>query len=478
MMRGGPVPYLLALLGVVLVSAATVLWLPTLGQTSAALLYLLPVLLVSARGGIGPALFAALTGALAYNFFLLPPRFTLRIHSLENLVSMIVLVAVAMVTSRLATALRTREEEAQAWADASGEATIFAGLLGRGTPADGIVAALDWLRLRYGTLQLIECDALPEGDAGFSTLDLSAAAWAMHNGDRTGHGTPTMPAADWSFIPLAPRGQNGDLLAIARPADGATRDQADLDQLLMLAQLLGQARDHLALEDERHVRERLEDRDALRRTMLASLAHDFRTPLTVVTGELERLAKQDAGGASALAEARRLHRMMEDLLGAARIESGALSPRQEAVDLVDVVTDGCAALATTLAPLGVRRDVPGDLPLVEADPILLRHILINLLDNAARHAASSVSIAARTAGDRVELIVRDDGPGIPPGERKRILARFNRFEGSDRRGGSGLGLAIVKGFADAMGMTIGLLDDGAPGSAFWLLMPVRKAAEA
>lgn len=460
--------YLMALAGVALVAFVTSLWLPTLGLASAALLFLLPVLLVAARGGIGPGLLAAGAGAFAYNFLLLPPLYTLRIDGFDNVVSLFVLTAVALVTSRLATALKAREAEARARAQASSEAAALAALLGRGAAEDPTGGALDWLSARYSPTRLIEAGQLAGEESAFTPLDLSAAAWAMHNADATGHGTAIMPAADWSFFPLTPHHQNSELLVVARPADATTRDGAELDQLAVLARLIGQARDRMALDAERLARGRLEDRDALRRTLLASLAHDFRTPLTVVAGELERLAKQDVGAASAYVEAQRLDRMMDDLIGAARIESGALAPQLEAVDLVDVVTDACAALALPLAGLKVARAVPGDLPLIEADPVLLRHILTNLLDNAAQHAVSAVSIAARPVRGGVELKVSDDGPGIPYAERQRIFERFERIEGSDRHGGSGLGLAIVKGFADAMAMTIDVTDAPERGSTFCL----------
>ncbi|MBO9581971.1 MAG: DUF4118 domain-containing protein [Sphingobium sp.] len=477
-MRSGPGAYLLALAAVALVAAAVALWLPVWGLASAALLFLLPVLLASPRGGLGPGLAAAVTGALAYNYFALPPRFSFQVHGLDNVVSLFVLVAVAVVTSRLADALHARKSEAELRAAASTEAAAFAALLGRGDPGDAAAAALDWLRGHYGQTQILPLGQAPDAEPGFSTLDRSAAAWTMHNGDMTGHGTTIMPPADWTFLPLSPRRQSGgDVLAVARPADGETRSEAALDQLQSLAWLLGQSRDRLALEGERHARERLEDRDAFRRALLASLAHDFRTPLTVVTGALDRLAIHDEGAAEALNEARRLDRMMDDLIGAARIEGGALAPRTEAVDLVDSVADACAALDRVLKPLKVTRDVASDLPLVAADPVLLRHVLINLIDNAARHARASIGISARATGGLVELRVRDDGPGISPAERGRVFERFARVEGNDRGGGSGLGLAIVKGFADAMHMTVDIEDmpdgDGVGGACFRLGLPVR-----
>jgi two-component system sensor histidine kinase KdpD len=100
MMRSSPAAYLQALIAVAAVAFITSAWLPWLGLASSALLFLLPVLMASARGGLGPGLLAALGGAAAYNFFLLEPRFTLRVHHWQNFVSVFVLVAVALVTSR------------------------------------------------------------------------------------------------------------------------------------------------------------------------------------------------------------------------------------------------------------------------------------------------------------------------------------------------------------------------------------------
>lgn len=473
MMRAAWPSYLLALGATGCVAVVTAIWLPTIGLASAALLFLLPVLLVSARGGLGPGLFAAGIGAIAYNFFLLPPRFTFRIHGFEHVVSVAVLFAVAYVTSRLATALARREAEAVAQASASAEAAALSALLSRAKPADAIEEATAFIGAHYGAMRIIPQDALPDHDSAFSSLDLSAAAWAMHNGDVTGHGTAIMPAAEWTFLPLAPTRQQGtDLAAVARPATGATRPEEALVRLQGLVRLIGQASDRLALDEERRARERLEDRDALRRTLLASLAHDFRTPLTVIAGELEALGDDAPGVARALAETHRLDRMMDDLLGAARIESGAVLPRLEAVDLVDVVSAAWDALALAPEKPILHRDIPADLPLVWTDPVLLRHILVNLIDNAARHAASYIAISAARNGERISLSIADDGPGIAPEERERIFGRFTRVEGGDRHGGSGLGLAIVKGFADALHMNVSISDRPGGGACFALSLPL------
>lgn len=462
-----------------LVAVAAVAWLtsallPVLGLASSALLFLLPVLLAATRGGVGPGLLAALGGAGAYNFFLLEPRFTFRVHQLDNLISVFVLGAVAIVTSRLATRLMAREAEANERARASDEAAALSSLLAADSPDDALGHGLAFLSEHYGAARLVGEQDLGSDQAVFSSLDRSAAAWAIHNGDRTGHGTETMAAADWTFVPVSPRSfPDSVVVALARPADGRTRAPAELDQVGQLCLLLGQGRDRASLATERRERELLEARDHLRRTFLASLAHDFRTPLTVIEGRLELLARHAPEAGDALSAARRLDRMMTDLLGAARIEAGTLAPACEGLDLVDVVGAVCEGLDKPPG-LDLARAIAPDLPFARGDPVLLHHVLANLLDNAVRHARSNVRISAEPGDNRVLLSVEDDGPGIAEADRARIFERFSRLEGSDRTEGSGLGLAIVKGFAEAMDMTITVANGEQGGARFVLALPIAS----
>lgn len=462
-----------ALLAVAVVAALTSALLPTMGLASAALLFLLPVLLAATRGGIGPAMIAALAGAAAYNYFLLEPRFTFRVHRLDNLVSVFVLCAVAVVTGRLATRLLAREAEANERAGASAEAATLAGLLSAEPAGEALDRALGYLASRYGQVVLLD----EAGEGGMSSLDQSAAAWALHNGDVTGHGTLTMAAADWTFFPLVRRNRPGDaVLALARPATGHTRSSAEIERMAELCLQLGQSRDRESLLRERRERELAEARDRLRSTFLASLAHDFRTPLTVIAGRLEQIARERPDARDALVAARRLDGMMANLLAAARIEGGSLSVACESLDLIDVIGGVCDHLVLPAA-VTVKRDVAADLPFVRGDPVLLHHVMANLVDNAVRHARSQVTIAARADGERVILSVEDDGTGVPEAERAMIFERFRRIEGSDRTDGSGLGLAIVKDFADAMGMDVSIAEAAGGGARFEVSAPATKAAQ-
>jgi len=464
-----------ALIAVAAIAGLTTALLPVLGLASAALLFLLPVLFGAARGVV-PGLVAALAGAGAYNYFLLEPRYSFQVHQLDNFISVIVLSGVALVTSRLATRLMAREAEANERAEASAEAAALAALLAAGPPAPALQAGLAFMAAHYGPVLLIDQAALERDDAALSALDSSAAAWAIHNGDMTGHGTETMAAAGWTFVPLAPRNRpDRVVLALGQPADGTVRSRLQLEQVQQLALLLGQGRDRAALEAERHEREQAETSDRLRRTLLASLAHDFRTPLTVIGGQLELLAAAHPQAGEALAATRRLDRMMANLLEAARLEVGPLAPACESLDPVDVIGAACAAAPLTPG-VTLQRQLPADLPFVRGDPVLLHHMLANLIDNAARPARSSVTLSAALQGDRVVLAVEDDGPGVPEAERERIFQRFSRIEGSDRSGGSGLGLAIVKGFAEAMAVPVGVTDRAGGGARFTLSLALAGGA--
>lgn len=470
--------YVEAIVAIAVVTWLTSALLPVLGVASAALLFLLPVLLAASRGGVGPGLVSALGGAAAYNYFLLEPRFTFRVHQLDNLISVFMLGAVAVVTSRLATRLMAREAEANARALASDEAAELSAILAAGTPQDALANGLSFLAARYGEVKLIEpCVSVPD-DGALSSLDSSAAAWAQHNGDLTGHGTETMAAADWTFVPLVPKSrQEVAIAAIARPSDGSARSAQDIAQLQQLGLLLGQCLDRVRLDAERRERETLEQSERLRRTFLASLAHDFRTPLTVIRGQLELLSHFHGEAREALAAAQRLDRTMSDLIGAAQIEEGSLRAAIESVDLVDAVSACCDDLAL---PDGVTltRRIAADLPFVSADPVLLHRTIANLLDNALRHARAAVVVSAVVRAGQLALTVEDDGMGIPPDQRERVFERFVRLEGSDSGEGSGLGLAIVRGFAEAMGASVSVAESELGGAAFVLSMPLAEGVHA
>jgi len=204
---------------------------------------------------------------------------------------------------------------------------------------------------------------------------------------------------------------------------------------------------------------------------LSSIGHDLRTPLTAATAAVDAVAVEAPDAPSiplARAGVARLRHFLDNLIGMVRIDTGEIAPRIEAVDLTDAVASAVHDLKHQLRGYHLDFAVPPDLPLVRADPVLLHHILINLLTNAAVHGGREGRIAVR--GMRlphgIRLTIADEGPGLGDVP-TRVFERFDRGESDDRKG-SGLGLAISKAFADAMCVKLTADNNPERGAAFSL----------
>ncbi|WP_294394152.1 sensor histidine kinase KdpD [uncultured Sphingomonas sp.] len=488
---GSPAGYAITLAAVAVVTLLAGALFRVLNLGNVALLYLLPVMAAASLYGLRTGLFAGLASGLAYNFFFLPPTGTLTVSNPENIVSIFVLLGVAVATSQLTARVRAQADLAASSARTN---AILAGFLRR---LSGINDAAEATRIicedvrRLFDVQVIllatrlgagpgaglEVQAATRPDYLLDTIDLAAANWALDTGTAAGRGSGTLAASEWLFQPLKAGGRTMAVIGIVRESTG---DPIRADQLPLLTSLIDQAAlalERLRLEAEMRDVDAVRTRDRLRAALLSSVSHDLRTPLTAVIAAADQL---DHGATPALvgtirAEAGRLNRFIANLLDMARVEAGALKMTVEAIDLSDAVTGAAHDARRALEGHPLRLDVPPDLPLVRADPQLLHHCLLNLLDNAGRYGdpGTEIVIEGRHLFGELHLAVHDHGPGLPAGREAEVFETFRRLEGSDRAaGGTGLGLAIVKAFAEAMGMGVMASNraDGG-GAAFTLVFP-------
>jgi two-component system sensor histidine kinase KdpD len=200
--------------------------------------------------------------------------------------------------------------------------------------------------------------------------------------------------------------------------------------------------------------------------MLTSVSHDLRTPLASIIGALSSLAsyrdrydeatREDLLG-TALTEAERLDRFVGNLLDMTRLDAGVIVPRREAVEVGDLVSTTLRRATPVLKGRVVSPSIASDLPTVMLDFVLAEQVLFNILDNAAKYSpvGGHIEVLARQSGDRIEIAVRDEGPGIASAALGRLFDKFYRADAGDRRrAGTGLGLAIAKGFVEVQGGTI------------------------
>jgi two-component system sensor histidine kinase BaeS len=210
---------------------------------------------------------------------------------------------------------------------------------------------------------------------------------------------------------------------------------------------------------------RLESEDATRRRLLADVSHELRTPLAVIQGNLEALLDgvyppDEAHIRPILEETRVLERLVDDLRTLSLAESGALPLHRESTDPAVLLEDVAAAHRARAAGSRVelRVDAGPDLPAIDIDPMRMRQVVSNLVDNAIRVMpdGGTIALSAALRDGALSIEVADDGPGIPP----EILASvFDRFTKSPESRGSGLGLAIARAIVTAHGGTIGAASD-------------------
>lgn len=428
-----------------------------LGIANIALLYLLPVMAQSGRAGLKAGLATSTLAALAFNFFLVPPRYTLHIANPDNLVTLLVLFAVALAVSELASRLRTQAGRAERLARINARLATYseelAGARDESEALEKLRAALEEMLGVHMLHMDADCDPLPEDISG---LDMAAARWAVDNGVRTGRGTSIMGGAEWMFTPLATAGCARRVLAIVRDDAGPVLHGEDDHLLDALIERTRQALSRIALAREARIHEGNRQREQLREALLASIGHDLRTPLTAIRGGLATLtvaADQDETLADVRSGVSRLERLVTNMLEMTRIEAGALSPRLDIIDVTDAVASVMESLSPAVAS-AIILSLPTDLPMMRADPYMLHHMLLNLVENAVRHGNGmrGMEIRAMQTTEGASIDVADHGPGIDTDLADIIFDRFER--GGSGAGGSGLGLAIVRGFGDAMGVAI------------------------
>jgi signal transduction histidine kinase len=225
--------------------------------------------------------------------------------------------------------------------------------------------------------------------------------------------------------------------------------------------------------------ERLQVAFARERAFVADASHELRTPLAILRTELELALRGErtrealeAAVASAAEESERLSRLAEDLLVIARADQGKLPVRPEplhADDLLDVVAGRFATRAATDGRAVRAAPAPG--VSVHADPARMEQALGNMVDNALRHGAGTVTLRAMTRNGRVELHVTDEGAGFPPAFLPAAFERFARADEARSRGGTGLGLAIAAAVAHAHGGEAHAANRNGGGADVWVALP-------
>lgn len=443
------------LVAVLVVAAATLLIYPlkeTAPANALGVVYLVGVLLVASLWGLRLGAATAVGGALAFNFFHIPPTGRLHVNEAENWVALAVFFVAAIAASEVAQRARRRADDAE---QRRREADLWADMAQALLRSDDLDRALADAGARLAAMLELEFASIDVGE--MARVD-SVMLFPLNEGTRR-LGTLAVP-------PDLPSATLNRLASRVVPA---------LEALLAAAierdELLGSRVEAVALRRS----------DVVKTTLLRSVSHDLRSPLTAILAAAEPLAVTDLAEAEqrelsavVLEEAQRLSRLIDNLLDLSRLEANAAEPRLDWCDAGEVI-----AAAAEDAGGDVRLQIAPDLPAIRADTTQLERAFVNLLENATRHSGGEpVIVRAWPLHDRLMVRVSDRGPGIPLDQRRLVFEPFYRGAGHDpRQRGSGLGLAIVRGFVEANGGKVSL-ESSERGTSFVVEFPINPAVAA
>ncbi len=439
------------------------------------MIFLIPVIFCAVRFGLSAAVAASVLSFFAFDFFFVDPRYEFTISQPHEFLALIVFLVVAVITAMLASrmreqslGMRTRAHAAQSLFEfsrkLSGAANLDDVLWAAAVHAQKTLDARCIVLLRPDDGELKISAAWPPVDQ-LDAGEASAARWALQKSEPAGWRTGTLPNVRFQFRPLATsRGIVGVCGIEPKIADEPLPAQ-DERMLTSILEQTAIAIDRSLLVDDSVKAAALEENEKLRTMLLASLSHDLRTPLASITGAVtsllqlgDKIPLPDRRDllVSIEEEAGRLSRFVANLLEMSRIESGALAPRRDLVDVAEVVRSAVDRCRKVFPAQKISVSIAPDLPLIRGDANLLAQVLFNLLDNAHKYGGESGAVIhGRREGPEVVVTVTDEGPGVKPADLERIFEKFYRGGRPDgRKAGTGLGLSICRGLVEAMGGTI------------------------
>lgn len=431
------------------------------------MVFLAAVLAAAAMLPRAPATLSALLAVTALNVLFVPPRGSISVEGAESLWILAALLSVSLGVGALVRRLRARSEEAEEGRRRVCELHGLGEAMARACGyQDMALAAAAFMSQAIGAPCAVFLVA-PQGAMERWTRDEAEfqerpARWSMANGKPIGRG-----CADWPELPLwcgpfARHQASGAVQALL--PDSAVPDQSELEHWLALARQAG-----LAIERERSASAaataaQSAKAEAARNTLLASLAHDLRTPLASIVGGASALRSQ--GGELTAAQRERLLANLEDeaqdmalmadnILQLARLSQPDARPRAQWESLEDVLGAAVARMRRRWPGASIQLKAGPALPPIQAEAGLLAQAVANLVDNAARHGGfpPRVIVQAGRSRDGVFVAVRDHGSGFPPGDPSLLFERW-RGAAPASSGGSGLGLAICMLAAQAHGGAI------------------------
>jgi two-component system sensor histidine kinase KdpD len=449
---------------IIAITAIFVVLRDELHTTLIALLYLIPLGVITALWGLGPGITAALVTFLTFNYFFIEPFYTFTIHHPADVVILLVFLIVALVISQLLgraqaslAAATAREREATQLYELS---TALTGL----HDEDAIARILVKEVHDVAGSEFVELNVIAPSSFSFHIPQIDP---------------PNRPPE--LIIPIeTARGVLGEI-RLWRATPAVSSNERMLFQTFASQSAIALDRALLAKAESRA--QVLEESDRLKSVILSSVSHEFRTPLSTIKAAASSLRSKDVDWntrarselvAAIDEEADHLNILIGNLLDMSRIESGVLKPNREWNILSEIVGSVLDRMRHLAEGHRFEIDVPENLPLLPVDYVQMQQVFTNLVSNSLKYAPANtvICIRARVENKLIHVQVSNQGPSVPPEHLERIFDKFYRIMAADRVTGTGLGLSICKGIVEGHGGSI-WAENLSEGLAFNLTLPLE-----
>jgi two-component system sensor histidine kinase KdpD len=455
--------YLLAFGFLIFVTGILFILRGVLDTTLVALLYLIPLGAITARWGLAPGITSALLTFFVFNYFFIPPYYTLAVHRPTDVVILVIFLIVAIVISQLVgraqaglAAATAREREATQLFELS---TALAGL-----PNDQAI------------VQILARQVHAVANGEYVELNITGKRPLNY---RIPESVPPSRPPELTVPIEATRGILGEI-RLWRTERALSPSEKRLFQTFASQGALALERAWLAQAESRA--QVLEESDQLKSAILSSVSHELRTPLSTIKAAASSLrGRQVSWDSPASAElisaiddeADHLNLLVGNLLDMSRIESGALKPKREWNILPEIIGTVLGRMKHLTVEHKIQIDVPETLPLVPVDYVQMEQVFTNLVSNSLKYAPANtrVCIRAQVEGEIIHVQVSNQGPQVLPEHLERIFDKFYRITAADRVTGTGLGLSICKGIIEAHGGHI-WAENVSDGLAFNFTLPL------
>lgn len=453
---------------------------------SFALLFLVSILALFY--GTGPILMAATLSALIWDYFFIPPQFTLHIDKPVDVLMLIMFFIIALLNGTLTSRvrrqeikIRVREERTEALYQLTHNLTLISGVEEVSRIAVKYIKKyfnLDCAIILKDDLSQFDGQVKHETEIKLTKNELSIAYWAFRHLSKAGKYTETLPSTDYTFYPLI--GNTDSMGVIVVSHDKIFTQGENEFWKAFLSQISGKYEREF-LRDTAKKAYILNESDKLYKTLFNSISHELRIPVATIMGASDTLLSQSYPEETKIklyseinTASIRLNRLIENLLNMSRLESGRITLHSDWCDVHDLANKVSDTLKQELLPFKLTTIIPKDMPLVNIDFGLIEQAIHNLILNATQNVPVGSRIRLKFFYDNgfLTIQVMDRGPGFPESELSSVFNKF--YRGKDAKtGGTGLGLSIVKGFAEAHQGSVVAANRQNGGALFTIKIPVK-----